>query len=127
MGDGVRRSTLAATALFVVGVTVERSNGHTESTPASTTSVPFDEGDTSEHSDEGSTGEHSDEGSTGEHTDERATTDEEILGVNPESTPVVVVAVLLALSGRRCLVAAEPARPSGRRAVRPRHRRIGRT
>ena len=118
MGDGVRRSTLAATALFVVGVTVERSNGHTESTPASTTSVPFDEGDTSEHSDEGS---------TGEHTDERATTDEEILGVNPESTPVVVVAVLLALSGRRCLVAAEPARPSGRRAVRPRHRRIGRT
>jgi hypothetical protein len=53
---------LAATALFVIGVAVERSNGHTESTPTSTTSVPSDEGDTSEHSDEANTGAQTGEG-----------------------------------------------------------------
>ena len=82
-----------ATALFVVGVAVERNQGHTEAAPSSTESDEHSEGEPGEgsHSEEG-------EGTTsGNEADS-----EKILGVDTERTAVVTVAVLIAL----CLAAA---------------------
>jgi hypothetical protein len=80
---------LLATAAFVVGVTVERNQG--EDTSSSNTSTHTEAGEHAE-------GEGSAEGSAEPNARSKsAQASEDLLGVNPESTPVVVLAVLLAL------------------------------
>lgn len=78
---------LLATAMFVVGVAVERHQALTESssTPGQETSG----GETGEHVEGGS------EGAEAVQVD-HSTSEATILGVDPESTLVVVVAVVLA-------------------------------
>ena len=83
---------LLATAAFVVGVTVERSQG--EDTSSSNTSTHTEAGKSGEHAE----GQESAEGSAEPNArSESEQASEDLLGVNPESTPVVVLAVLLAL------------------------------
>ena len=69
----------AATLLFAVGVTLERSTGEKPGTPAATV--------------EASEGEHAEEEAEVTHTE-----GERLLGVDAESTPLVVLAVLAGLA-----------------------------
>lgn len=90
---------LAATALFVIGVAVERSQGHREAggQPGAPTAEPSnhtdDEGDEPAGEE---VGHGTDEGGeAGESSDE--STDESVFGVDPESTPAVTAVVLVSL------------------------------
>jgi hypothetical protein len=118
---------LTATTAFVVGVTLERHESHSEAaeTPAQRAAENPASGTTSEHSEAGESGkgggesaEHSESGDGGESPTPEATSkpnattagkstptkapthpeaSEELLGVNPESTVLLVVAVVASL------------------------------
>lgn len=78
---------LVATAAFVVGGVVERNQTQTEATSTAET-----------HAGEAGGGESHAEGEPGTHTEGGETgAGEEFLGINVESTPVVVLAVMLGL------------------------------
>jgi hypothetical protein len=75
---------LASTALFAVGAIAERSGAHKE--PGSAETQERDESGGAAHNETGEAGE------AGEKTDEA------VLGVNVESTPLVVLAVIVGLA-----------------------------
>jgi hypothetical protein len=93
---------VAATALFVAGVSIERNSTDEHTEPAAATETKQAE----ETHVEGEAGGHSEaEESHGENAASEETADgaegeeasEEILGVDPESTPLVVLAVIASL------------------------------
>lgn len=93
---------LASAAAFVLGVTVERNDGHTDNTTNASTgdqaAQPHDEASEGAGSGEGDHGAEprSDEpGTGGDHAQEIG--DETLLGVNPESTAAVAGAVVASL------------------------------
>lgn len=100
---------LLASALLVVGVVVEQGQTHTETsaTPSATSGERHESTESGEVGEAGESGGHAEAGEPAQGTEAGAEThapgtaeagqDEAILGVNPESTPVVGVAVLLAL------------------------------
>lgn len=99
------RTTLVAllvlsTALFVVGVIAERSQSETHREPTAgqqhseaSGSEGAHEGGEQAGSAEGAQGEHADTGGEATHADER----EQLLGVDLESTPLLIVAVIAGL------------------------------
>ena len=83
---------LASTAAFVVGVTVEREQRHSETTETTATTGS----ENGEHTGTGDEDPHSDETGTGEGTAD-SESDESLLGVDPESAGAVVGAVVASL------------------------------
>lgn len=86
---------LLATAAFVIGVSIERSSGHSESTSEHTASAEgaesHEEGEVHEEGEGG----HADRtGDNESHADESET----IAGIDVESTPIVAVGVVLSLA-----------------------------
>lgn len=84
---------LVSAAAFVIGVAVERNQGHAK-TPTETTATTGSEN--GEHSGTGAEGKHRDETATDEGT-AGVESDESLLGVDPESTGAVVGAVAASL------------------------------
>jgi hypothetical protein len=74
---------VTSTALFAVGVIAERSDADQHAEPASVHTESVDELEAAEHS---------------EAAEEQAETDETLLGIDVESTPLVVLAVLVGLA-----------------------------
>ena len=81
---------LLATVAFVIGVSIERRSGHTESTSEHTAS--HESGEAAEHT-EGAHG----EAGEGHVVEPRAEKSETIAGIDVESTPIVAVAVVVSL------------------------------
>ena len=99
---------LAATAAFVIGVAVERSQEHREPAGTSETpetpiagepGTPADDGDVGEHGEEGEGHEPigGDEAAEDAEQHSDAGGDETVFGVDPESTPAVVTVVAVSL------------------------------
>lgn len=110
---------LTATAAFVVGVVLERHESHSEAaeTPAQHAAENATSGTTSEHSESGESGESGEHSESGESATRKETSEtnttagkstttetpthfeasEKLLGVNPESTGLLVVAVVASL------------------------------
>ena len=121
---------LAATALFAVGVAIERSNGHDERAEATATFAPApqvtageavlvdsdgdegvapaSEGESAASEREPKQEDHSENGVGAESAGHSGGDNEEILGIDAEATPFVVLAVLASLA----LALAARARPS---------------
>jgi hypothetical protein len=98
---------LAAAAAFVVGVAVERDQGHAETAHSQSSVTPAGEEGT--HSEAGEEGTHSEAGEEGRASTEHSETkgngeedsgrvgDESVLGIDPESSAAVTTAVLISL------------------------------
>ena len=81
----------AATVLFVVGVSIERSDTH-HSVGASAKHVESREGEAGEHAEEGEVSGHEKKSAGHEEVEE-----ETLLGVEVEATPFIVLAALVSL------------------------------
>ncbi len=94
---------LAAAAAFVIGVAVERDQGHAESAH-SQSPVPS-AGEAGNHSEAGEGGSHSEAGEHGSEPTENGEasrtgehdSDESVLGIDPESNAAVTTAVLISV------------------------------
>jgi hypothetical protein len=97
---------LAAAAAFVIGVAVERDQGHAESAH-SQSPVPS-AGEVGNHSEAGEAGSHSEAGEQGSEPTENGEasktggtgehgSDESVLGIDPESNAAVTTAVLISV------------------------------
>lgn len=96
-----QRSLLAAiivlaTVLFVVGVSIERSEGHHDEEP-SAAHVEAGEGEASEAG-EGAAHEDGEASAAADGTGHEEEEDEKVLGVDLESTPFIVLAALVSLA-----------------------------
>ena len=80
---------VASTALFVVGVSIERSDSHHDDEPDAG-HVGTEEGESSEAHEDGS--------ESYETTHDEDSEDETVLGVDLESTPFIVLAALVSLA-----------------------------
>lgn len=98
---------LAATAMFVIGVAVERSRGHHETVAGSRTiEAPSSQPSVSTGGEEGNEAGEGEEGhGSGEGGQDRegavqhgAGSDESVFGIDPESTPAVTTVVVLSLA-----------------------------
>jgi hypothetical protein len=90
---------VASTALFAIGVAAERSDGDTHVEPASGQAENGSGEPEGAHADSGESGSGEAEEGHAEPADAEthAEGDERLLGVDPESTPLVVLAVLAGL------------------------------